>query len=55
MLHQIVKLGVYVPEVIQAVSKMLILTKNRNLVGCVSDEARDQEHSKCGKTNNPAT
>jgi len=54
MLHQIVKLEVYVPEVIQVVSKVLILIKKKNLVGCVSDEACDQEHSKCGWTNNPA-
>jgi len=46
MLRQIVKVEVYVPEVIQVVSKVLILTKN--LVGYAYDEACEQEHSKFG-------
>ena len=40
--------------VIQVVSKLLIQTK-KNLTGCASGETCDQEHSRCGWTNNPAT
>ena len=42
MLHQIVKVEVYVPEEIQVES--VDSDKKRNLVGCVSDKACDQEH-----------
>ena len=36
MLRQIVKLEVYVPEVIQVCSKVLILTKKKPLRMCIS-------------------